>query len=217
DGGADIVALADALGLERFAVAGWSSGGPYALAVGALAPERIRGLAVIAGDAPTDELPELLEEESGAGRERIRAIREGDPSALASLRARLAWFAESPDRLLGAATGNDDEPDMRMRAVPAYRAALESMFAEGFRQGSAGFEADWLASYRPWGFRLADVRVPVDVWWGDADRLSSRGHADALVARIPEARFHLVPGGGHSIAATEWSAILDALLASRDA
>src|SRR6516165_2603800 len=38
----DVVAIADALGLERFSVTGTSGGGPHALAVAASVPERIR-------------------------------------------------------------------------------------------------------------------------------------------------------------------------------
>ena len=40
---ADVVALADTIGVERFAVLGWSSGGPYAAACAALIPGRLTG------------------------------------------------------------------------------------------------------------------------------------------------------------------------------
>jgi pimeloyl-ACP methyl ester carboxylesterase/glycosidase len=213
DGARDIVALADALDLERLSLAGWSSGGPYALAAAALAPGRVSRLAVIAGDAPIDEVPELLEEESEEGRQRIAAIRRGDPEALARLRERMAWYAEDPDRFFQADGNAREQPDGRLSAVPAVRRALRTMFEEGFRQGIAGFEADWLATYRSWGFRLGDVGVPVDVWWGDADPLSSRAHSEALAARIPRATLRVVAGGGHLIVATEWDRILDRLLA----
>jgi len=45
----DVAALADYLGVERFAVMGLSSGGPYAVACAALVPERIISAGVIAG------------------------------------------------------------------------------------------------------------------------------------------------------------------------
>lgn len=41
DGPADIVELADGLGLDRFGVMGMSAGGPYALACGLLIPDRL--------------------------------------------------------------------------------------------------------------------------------------------------------------------------------
>ena len=52
---ADVAAVADALGLERFAVMGTSGGGPHALACAALLPERVTGVVTLAGLAPYTE------------------------------------------------------------------------------------------------------------------------------------------------------------------
>src|SRR5947207_11610395 len=49
---ADVASIADALGIERFAVMGHSGGGPHALACGALLPERVVGVVCVAGLAP---------------------------------------------------------------------------------------------------------------------------------------------------------------------
>src|SRR5687768_8902253 len=58
DAAADVAALLDALGAERFATYGWSGGGPHALACAALLPERCAAAATIAGAAPSDQ-PDL--------------------------------------------------------------------------------------------------------------------------------------------------------------
>ncbi len=44
DATAHVSAVADALGIERFAVMGRSGGGPHALACGALLPGRVLGI-----------------------------------------------------------------------------------------------------------------------------------------------------------------------------
>jgi pimeloyl-ACP methyl ester carboxylesterase len=49
----DVAALADRLGLERFAVVGFSGGGPYALACAHSIPERLISCGVISGTCPT--------------------------------------------------------------------------------------------------------------------------------------------------------------------
>ena len=46
---ADVIEFADALGLNRFVVAGISSGSPYALACARFIPERLKGCAVVSG------------------------------------------------------------------------------------------------------------------------------------------------------------------------
>jgi pimeloyl-ACP methyl ester carboxylesterase len=174
-------------------------------------------VAAVAGEGPSEESPLLLGELSEAARERVERARRGDPSAAAEVEERIAPFVESPERILpGPADAGSDHPDARLLADPAYRAAMVAMFEEAFRQGAAGWRDDWLATYTPWGFRLADVRSPVDVWWGDADRLTGRSHTDALVAGLSDrARLHIVAGAGHSLAATHWAEILAGVLGNR--
>lgn len=52
DVAADSAAVLDAVGADRCLVAGWSGGGPHALACGAALPGRVRAVLVIAGVAP---------------------------------------------------------------------------------------------------------------------------------------------------------------------
>ena len=54
DCAADVRAIADALGIDRLGVWGWSGGGPHALACAALAPDLVVGAAVLASSGPWD-------------------------------------------------------------------------------------------------------------------------------------------------------------------
>src|SRR2546425_5204757 len=49
-----VVAVADALGLDRFAVLGWSAGGPRALAVASRYPERVRAVGIASAFGPLE-------------------------------------------------------------------------------------------------------------------------------------------------------------------
>ncbi|HVY44225.1 MAG TPA: alpha/beta fold hydrolase, partial [Minicystis sp.] len=51
--------LAGALPVERFGVVGWSAGGPHALALAAVAPERVARVALV-GSMPPPDLVSLL-------------------------------------------------------------------------------------------------------------------------------------------------------------
>ena len=214
DGARDIGELATALGISRFSVVGWSSGGPYALACAALLEDRVETVAVIAGDAPTEEFPGLLDALPTVTRDRIPSIVAGDRDAVTGLEGRIQPYADDPSRILSAGgDGLPDDPDVRLRRDPGVREALEAMFVEAFRQGVAGFRDDWIATYAPWGFELADVRRPVDLWRGDADTLSDASHTEALTKALGRlAEVHPVAGGGHLILVTEWREILATLL-----
>ncbi len=49
DAATDVLAIADAFGLDKFAVVGRSGGGPHALACAALLPDRLTKVAVLVG------------------------------------------------------------------------------------------------------------------------------------------------------------------------
>jgi len=51
----DVLALADQLKLARFAILGYSGGGPYAAACALKIPERLTRVGIVSGTAPFDE------------------------------------------------------------------------------------------------------------------------------------------------------------------
>lgn len=56
---------------------------------------------------------------------------------------------------------------------------------------------DYLVCRRHWGFDPAEVRFPVTLWHGAADRLVPVAHARALAAAIPACTARVTPSGGH--------------------
>jgi pimeloyl-ACP methyl ester carboxylesterase len=45
--------------------------------------------------------------------------------------------------------------------------------------------------------RLAGVKVPALVVWGDSDQVCTPAYGRVYAASIPDARFHLLTGAGH--------------------
>ena len=45
--------------------------------------------------------------------------------------------------------------------------------------------------------RLADIKAPVDLIWGESDRLFSIAYARRMMAQLPAARLTTIPGCGH--------------------
>ena len=51
-----------------------------------------------------------------------------------------------------------------------------------------------------WDFALADIALPVDLLYGDADQMVVLDHGRRLADAIPHARLHVLPGAGHGLA-----------------
>jgi pimeloyl-ACP methyl ester carboxylesterase len=210
----DASLLLDGLAIPAASIVGWSSGGPYALACAAILGERIRSVAVIAGDAPLDDVPEAFQALPAAMQDLIARVRD-DPTgdARAAVAARCAWYAQDPLSIVASADAHaaPDDPDAEARRRPDIGEALAAMFTEGARQGAAGYVDDWIATVLPWGFRLTDVARPVAIWWGDRDPLTPRSDTEHLASSVPGAQVRIIPGEGHSLPFRHWPAILDAL------
>ena len=209
DAPADVAALADELGFERFAVVGGSGGAPHALACGALLADRVVRVGALVTPAPPDAenfdfyegLAELNVKEFGAameGREAIEAFLEP--------------YVEGIRKDVGRRDRGDPdrapEVDRELASRPEFRAIMKQSFTEAVRQGSRGWADDDLAFAKPWGFDLEDVTVETRVWQGELDVLTPRPHGEYVASRLPNARFELLEGGGHFLD-KEWSFVLD--------
>jgi pimeloyl-ACP methyl ester carboxylesterase len=64
----------------------------------------------------------------------------------------------------------------------------------------------------PWSFRLADISVPVHIWYGEQELPVYREAAEFAAETIPDARMAGWPDAGHRGVAKYWGEILEALL-----
>ncbi|HUS14301.1 MAG TPA: alpha/beta hydrolase [Chloroflexia bacterium] len=210
---ADVAALANALGFDRFAVIGLSGGGPYALACAYALPDRVRAAGVVSGAGPLDR--------RGAMRGMMLVNRLG----LAAARWGPGWVITRPSALGYRVIQR--RPQLVLRTIaaampPADHAvlakpevlsiSLESM-TEAFRGGMGGLATDLAVLARPWGFPLAAIRVPVYLWYGDRD-VNIPLHTGRYLARaIPTTRARFYRGQGHELIHAHWGAILQTVLA----
>jgi pimeloyl-ACP methyl ester carboxylesterase len=213
---ADAVAVLDPVDADRCLVAGWSGGGPHALACGALAPERFRAVLCIAGVAPYDA--EGLAFLDGMGEENhdeFGAAVDGEDT----LRA----YLEAARPELVSITRDQIHEQLATLLPPVDTASLTGGFgdflAEEFRQAVSvsvdGWLDDDLAFTRPWGFDLSAISVPTYLWQGSDDLMVPFAHGQWLVEHIPGVVAHLEQDEGHlSIGVGAMGRMLDELMAS---
>ena len=209
---ADVAALADHLGLVRFAVIGESGGGPHALAVAHDLPDRLSVTVVVAGMGPATE-PWVLDGMKPANR-RLLAVGRRAPWAL-RLPMELTRRALLDPARAARLTARQIES-----AGPADRSALQDMAAQldltapardALRVSSHGAAQELALLARPWGFALDAVRCPVELWHGTEDVNVPPAVATQLAARLPHATLHLVPDAGHAVGWSRRTEILAAV------
>ena len=213
DAASDIEAIADELGLDRFAVVGGSGGAPHALACGALLEERVLRVGALVTPAPSDTddfdfyegLAEVNVREFGAavqGREAIEAF----------IQPYVDQLRTDPDAVIEEIVSELPEVDREIASREGFRSIMRESFAEAARQGVRGWADDDLAFAKSWGFEPEDVHAEVRLWQGELDVLAPRTHGEYVASRLPNARFELLEGGGHFLD-EEWAVVLDWLSA----
>ncbi|HEX6489528.1 MAG TPA: alpha/beta hydrolase [Candidatus Dormibacteraeota bacterium] len=174
DSASDLEAVADAVGVARFAVVGSSGGTPPALAAGALLPERVERIAIV---APLALLPreEFLRGTNEEGRAYIEDCFAGEG-------AMLKRFAR-------------EDAEYREAAAEDPRAADTFEQTRNGLQGWLDDDAGW--ALRPWGFEIGDVGQRVQVWYDPADQLLPPQHPHWLAEHLHNATLHETDALGH--------------------
>ncbi|MEU5674086.1 alpha/beta fold hydrolase [Micromonospora sp. NPDC047762] len=198
DAAADVAAIADDLGIERFAVVGRSGGGPHALACAALLPERVTRAAVLVGLAPAGA-PDL-DWYAGMAESNVTDYGQADDDLAAltlNLKVRADEGRRDPMTLLDFLRPHLPDEDIRVVDDVAIRRLLTDMYSEALRHGPEGWIDDVLAIRRGWGFDLGAIRAEVRLWHGEQDRFSPVEHSHWLASRIARAEVQVQPGTAH--------------------
>jgi pimeloyl-ACP methyl ester carboxylesterase len=188
----DVVALADALGLDKFSVLGSSGGGVYVAACAMRIPERLHSAVIVSG-----------------------AWRMDQPRLLTHLHVltRLSWLLAKRAPLLlrlllksMTANFSTDLAKMKNFLPQADYDAFESpgryetfgyVLREAMRQGSRGPVWDMRMYVHPLDVRLQDIHMPLHVFHGEKDSNVPIALVREALANIPTARLTIYPHEAH--------------------
>jgi pimeloyl-ACP methyl ester carboxylesterase len=194
----DVEQVLDHLGVDRCATGGWSGGGPHALAMAALLPDRTTGALVIAGVAPYDA--DGLDFMAGMGEQNVEEFGgalEGEDGLRSFLESQLSGMqhADGPGLIEEMSSLLPDVD--RALLTDEFGESLSANIREGLRTGVDGWLDDDLAFTRPWGFDLGAITVPVQLWQGTEDLMVPFAHGRWLADHVAGVDAHLLEGEGH--------------------
>jgi pimeloyl-ACP methyl ester carboxylesterase len=181
--------LIDALGEERVTLVGLSQGGAIGMRVAIRFPERVRALVTMS--AGPDPLPaETADAMRRLGRHLAVADDDERRAALADLQRSVlhapGWAQSHPEaaeRELSVMLGHDRTALPLVTAIPS--------------------------GYEDISDRLADIRCPTLIVWGEHDARASRG--PQMAAAIPDSTLVEIEGAGHHVAVEAPEATTDAV------
>ncbi len=208
---ADVLHLADHLGTQRFAVAGHSGGGPYALACAYALEGRVSATALISSAGPV-ETPHALAHMSGLNHS---GYRFGRTTPWLVWRC-LIWFLyrqsrSNPEMTINRNAATRPEADAELLKQDAVREVCLASVVEAFQAGTRGHAWDARLITRPWGFDLEQIHLPIHLWHGSSDRTTPIQMASYIAERIPNARFHVCEKEAHLLIFPHWQEILTVL------
>ncbi|HEX3491954.1 MAG TPA: alpha/beta hydrolase [Streptosporangiaceae bacterium] len=193
--GDDIALLAGHLGLDRFALAGESGGGPFTLAAAHRLPGRVGVVALIA---------------SGGAQRLSRAERVGQQARIRFY----GWLARNAPSLnvvpltmmkwsLSSSARRESSLRRDMAATPAARhAGLRIEYeavADALQQGTRATVQELALIQPPWPFPLSGVKMPVHLWHGTRDTNAPIAHSRHLARELPDATLHISESSDHNI------------------
>ena len=158
----DVIELADALQVDRFAVLGISGGGPYAAACAFKIPQRLTATTIVCGMGPF---------EAPGAKQGISWFYPGKPSVIRRLILMLTSMGirKNPGQFLSRSKEMLPEPDRLLLNQPKLAKAYLDTIGESLRSGISGVNHDAKLYTRMWQFRLTDIAVEVHLWHGELD------------------------------------------------
>lgn len=211
-----MIQLVDALGLGRFAVIGSSVGGTDAAACAYRIPKRLAATALASGAG-----------EFGAPGAMDGAAKQLKPVFNIALRLpwQFTWWLtmgpmgmmakKGPDKIVQITVDSFPPSDRGpMLETPGMLDMIRAAYVEMFRQGARGPALDLALVAKPWGFRMADIQVPVILWHGEDDTNVLLATVRRHAAELQDCEAHFVPGIGHALTFSHWREILASVVSA---
>lgn len=206
----DLAAVADHLGIDDVGVLAWSAGAPYAVALAARHPGRIRAVVLAAPLVPISAFADpAVAEAAGPGRQMFAEMAaEMSPGAVADEVAPYMLPDPATTGAIAAHLGGDALREADLATVPGAAKRLVASAIEAVVGGRRGLHDDVATQAALPDVDLAKATAPTSIWCGTADEVAPPAFGRWWADLLPEADLHVIDGASHVLALTHWSTLL---------
>ena len=207
----DTIALADHLGIGKFAILGYSGGAPYTLACALNISERLTSAVIVSGAGQMNQ-PEVKNNLDLKHRI-FWKVADKLPFLLPLVLKRMRQYREwSDEDIIARAEKNMPKADFDV-LMKNNRVALSKSGVEETFRNMKGVAMDVRLPIRPLGFNLGDIQFPITFFHGKEDNTVPIQVVEWMVPRIPKAKLVTYPNDGHmSVLIGHFDEIAEALL-----
>ena len=191
----DTIALADHLGIEKFAILGYSGGAPYTLACALKIPGRLSSAVIVSGAGQMNQAE--VKNNLDLKHRIFWKVADKFPFLLPIILNKMKQYREMADEdILVRAERNMPQADFEAFKQNGRLTLSKKGVDETFRD-MKGVAMDVRLPIRPLGFNLGDINFPITFFHGKADNTVPIEVVEWMVPRIPAARLVTYPKDGH--------------------
>lgn len=179
---------------------GVSGGGPVAIGLACLRPQRVKALALVGSPVSIEHT--RREDHDRRNYFLLRLVRHAPflmPPILHFVRRIMLKHPEIAIARMRAKLNPSDRQCLQGQ----YLDILTRQLREGYRQGYVGVQEDIRYLSKPWPVQWHALTLPIQIWHGQEDRIVPIGQAKMLSQTWAHARYHEIPNRGHFLAFDE--------------
>lgn len=200
----DIVQLAEKLGIKKFGVIGYSSGGPFATACAYKIPHRLTGVVIMNSLGPYTHGVFSPEANGTAGLDRYLSFLSWyAPGVLRSIVwAAQMYYKKRPEQFFEGFIANEYTGFSKSLVLEMKDIIIRNS-AEGLKHPEP-IAQDFIMFYHPWSFSLDDIDVNklgeignFHIYAGEVDHLTLLSSAKTFAQNVKGSKLHVIPNGGH--------------------
>lgn len=192
---ADIKVLLDFLEIDRFLLFGVSGGGPYAVALATLMPDRVRSVALV---SPVGLFDEGVRKQWSSRHALFFSILPRFPLLMKLVFSILRLFVlHAPRPLMTIFSRTLGEADRHILSDPLHIEQLLMAFQDGFRNGIDGALFDLQLFSSRWQLPFEQATMPIILWQGMGDQMVPQRGAFLLANSLPNVDAISLESAGH--------------------